>query len=1063
MTSNGQSDVFITKLDSNGNFIWAKSLGGVSYDTVFRVTIDTLGNIYTSGCMNNFGDYDPGPSIYMMGNGTKQIFISKLDLNGNFVWARTFEKTTDAFNNINRTSLNIDNAGNVYVLGNYHDTVDFDPGPNVFNMDGTSQGSLFLLKLNSTGNFVWSRNFQNQTFGAEMLGLDIASDSFGNVVIAGASEEILLIDTFANITVGCVFLVKYDSLGNVIWDQHIGCQFPSCNPYASLSFDKYNNVFFAIANDHHLSFPNNIVLNASYIYGNFDLVLAKYNSNGSFSWAKMLYTGANTQAVSNSIEFDNENNLIIAGQFKDKRDFDLGPNTHFLGFLDPNGSNYFEFICKIDTAANYKWAYSSIDSFNDNSIKSLAIDKSGKIYVVGKIYYGNFVKFHDDPCATTNIVLDSINNLFCNTSGQGYLSMITTGGISPYSYQWNTGQTTSAISFTNPGIYSVIVHDSVGCFDSVSLLMNTANYPLGFDLNSNFVNVGSLTTWTNSPIGLDVFNDGCIPQTGTVKMVLDSLLTYYSAYPTPSQIIGDTVVWNYSNLNYNSPHFQPHVTVNPLGNMGDTVCVTTIIDPITGDANPANNAKTNCYVITGSFDPNDISVYPQGVCDSGYVLPNTTFTYTIDFQNVGNDTAKKIYILDTLDTDLDINTVSVIGKSHNMYTEVLTGNVLKFHFDNINLTYINNNDSASRGHVLFQVNYLNATSIGSTIKNKAAIYFDNNPPIFTNEVINTLVVDLPDCYNNISAPQTICINTIPAIIIGNIPIGGNSLYNYTWLKSTSSSSSGFSAAFGVNNGSNYQPTALNTTTWYKRVVTNSYSIDTSTAIEIKVNPLPTVTLNQDSIDIWCEGDTVGILANTNSVVPAYQWQQNGENIQGATNNFYKANTTGYYTVTVRALGCSTQSAPMFDSFITTPIVTIVQSGNSLSAIKGFYNYQWNLDGSPIAGASNQIYSPVQNGNYTLKGTLPSGCSGISNVLFFTFSSAGHLFSVSPNPFNESFTIICPSAKGTIMVFDATGKEVVSLSLSKPKTIIDMKGYSSEVYFVKYGDGNETETVKVVKE
>ena len=425
-------------------------------------------------------------------------------------------------------------------------------------------------------------------------------------------------------------------------------------------------------------------------------------------------------------------------------------------------------------------------------------------------------------------MLDSIHSVICGSAA--FVKVSAWDGTPIYAYQWSSGQTTPTISPTTGGIYTVVVHDGVGCVDSESFLINNPAFPnTYFDLNTNFVNTGSLAIWPSSPIGLDAFNDGCVSQTGTVKMVLDSLLSYYSAYPAPSQVIGDTVVWNFSNLNYNTPHFKPHVTVNPIGNIGDTVCVTSIIDPITGDANPSNNVKTSCYIITGSWDPNDITVYPQGACDLGYVLPNTTFTYTIDFQNTGNAAASNIYVLDSLDSDLDLNTAKVVGSSHNMYTEVLAGNVLKFHFDNINLPDMGTNDSASHGYVIFQIKSKNSITMGSLVKNHAAIYFDNNPPIITNEVFNKVVATIPNCATSIK--------------------------------------------------------------------------------------------------------------------------------------------------------------------------------------------------------------PVDKSSFHL----------------------------SPNPFNEIFTIICPSAKGTIMVFDATGKEVVSLRLSKPKTIIDMKGYSSEVYFVKYEDGEVCETVKVVKE
>jgi uncharacterized repeat protein (TIGR01451 family) len=149
----------------------------------------------------------------------------------------------------------------------------------------------------------------------------------------------------------------------------------------------------------------------------------------------------------------------------------------------------------------------------------------------------------------------------------------------------------------------------------------------------------------------------------------------------------------------------------------------------------------------GSYDPNDKQVYPQGRCDAHYTLLNETLTYTVRFQNTGTALAQNVFVLDTLDTHLDIHSVSVVGTSHEpVLTEVMPGNVLKFRFDNIALPDSNTNEYASQGYVVFGVKPVLSTPENTLLSNSASIYFDYNEPVKTNSVFTTLVTSFPAVY-----------------------------------------------------------------------------------------------------------------------------------------------------------------------------------------------------------------------------------------------------------------------------------------------------------------------------
>ena len=94
LTSAGLSDIYISKLDAAGNFIWAKRMGGIKEDYGYAIALDANGNIHTTGSFTGTADFDPGAGIVNLlatGNGTlnySDIFVSKLDAAGNYIWAK---------------------------------------------------------------------------------------------------------------------------------------------------------------------------------------------------------------------------------------------------------------------------------------------------------------------------------------------------------------------------------------------------------------------------------------------------------------------------------------------------------------------------------------------------------------------------------------------------------------------------------------------------------------------------------------------------------------------------------------------------------------------------------------------------------------------------------------------------------------------------------------------------------------------------------------------------------------------------------------------------------------
>lgn len=262
---------------------------------------------------------------------------------------------------------------------------------------------------------------------------------------------------------------------------------------------------------------------------------------------------------------------------------------------------------------------------------------------------------------------------------------------------------------------------------------------------------GSFWAWRFRP-GFDaygsicVWNAYCQPTSGTVSVVTHNPnVSFVSANPAPDNISGDTLSWDFTNLTntgywYNYNGFCAYITFHTSTNaqIGDTVCFDWWITPTAGDSNVANNSGTFCTTVRNSWDPNAKAVTPLGSGNNGGVLANTPMQYVVMFQNTGNDVAYNVHIVDTIDSDLDISTLQIVESSHPMDV-VVTGDVVRFNFNNIMLPDSNSDEPSSHGYVVYNISQKVDLSLGTEIENTARIYFDFNPAIVTNTTLNTIV------------------------------------------------------------------------------------------------------------------------------------------------------------------------------------------------------------------------------------------------------------------------------------------------------------------------------------
>jgi len=242
-----------------------------------------------------------------------------------------------------------------------------------------------------------------------------------------------------------------------------------------------------------------------------------------------------------------------------------------------------------------------------------------------------------------------------------------------------------------------------------------------------------------------------VNNSGTYYVKLDPSVQFVSVDPnTPNytaiypSAAGDSIVWSITDLrqmamNLGGHQFVLNLMMKVTATIGNNYCFKTgVISQVT-ETTFADNTANACWLIGGPYDPNYIEVTPKGTGTQGYIPVNTTeLLYTIHFQNVGTAPAIDVRIKNPLDADLEKSSLTVIGSSFPVQTNIDANGLVTFLFDNILLADSTNDEPNSHGFVTYKINLKPSLSVGTQINSTASIYFDYNAPIITNTTLNTL-------------------------------------------------------------------------------------------------------------------------------------------------------------------------------------------------------------------------------------------------------------------------------------------------------------------------------------
>lgn len=378
-------DIFISKLDASGNFIWAKSMGGTDEDVAYSIITDDSGYVYTTGSFKGTSDFDPGLDTFNLSStGTyHNAYVSKLDALGNFVWAKVLSSTGFIFS----TSIALDIAGNVYTTGGFGGSAssvnDLDPGLGLYSLTSAGSYDIFISKLDTSGDFVWAKSMGGNYSD---VANSIAIDASGSIYTTGGFSS-LPGDfdpgpgTFnLSITAGGdnIFISKLDSSGNFIWAKNMGGtaeEHGTCIAIDGLGNVYTTGKFYGTADFD----PNSGTFNLSSVAWSDDIFISKLDSLGNFGWAKQI--GGTSDDIAYAIAVDTYDNVYITGSFESTVDFD--PNAGTYNFTAD--SLFDMFITKLDNSGNFVWANVAGGTNVDFSY-SLALNVFDEVHLTG--YFG---------------------------------------------------------------------------------------------------------------------------------------------------------------------------------------------------------------------------------------------------------------------------------------------------------------------------------------------------------------------------------------------------------------------------------------------------------------------------------------------------------------------------------------------------------------------------------------------------------------------------------------------------------------------------------------------------
>jgi hypothetical protein len=379
----GNHDMFLAKYTSDGSLVWVRTAGGVLGDYAHAMTTDRTNYIYVAGEIEgtNTTITFPGSTQTLTCVADNDIFLAKYDMNGNLIWA----KSAGGGGGEKALGVTYDNAGNVYICGNYKDNFTYEGTPMVASFSG--ERDIFIAKYNSSGVFQWVKTAGS--VGRDEA-LDIECNAAGEVYVCGMHHNNAVFGSTTLPTASTpsghymnAYIAKYASDGTLLWVKSDGSEYDDVA--WDMTIDNSGKVYVAGEFNAYAIFGTQPALTT---FGEADAYVACYDASGNVSWV--------TQAGGTAIDRirgigTDGTNLYVTGQFGT---LSGGPAATFgsSSFTAVDSSDVF--ISGLNNSGSFLWTKTiggiadSLELLGYESGNAICTDGTNTVYVTGALLNG---------------------------------------------------------------------------------------------------------------------------------------------------------------------------------------------------------------------------------------------------------------------------------------------------------------------------------------------------------------------------------------------------------------------------------------------------------------------------------------------------------------------------------------------------------------------------------------------------------------------------------------------------------------------------------------------------
>ena len=347
-------DCFIIKLDSNGDFVWAKQVSNpaaVANEDSKSIEVDSAGNVYIGGSFN-YADFNPDPvaeEIILSTNGGASTdgFLLKLDTDGNLVWVKTFASTGI----VQVVDMEFDTNEDLLLTGRFRNTVDLDPNAGTAPFTSNGNDDMFMAKLSADGDFIWGNSFggSGNDFASTIKnlpsGIYLGGEFIGTVDLDPSAG----VNTFVSLGFSDAFLSKFDTDGNYNYSYVLGGDSTNFENFYDIKEGFNGNLYATGQFSGTTDFDNSAAEELTTSNGNSDNFLLELTTSGQYlnHWT----IGGSNVEINPQLFFNNNNEILTTGGFR-SADVDFDP-----------------FVSEdiISTTGNYDVYFSHYNIFNNGN------------------------------------------------------------------------------------------------------------------------------------------------------------------------------------------------------------------------------------------------------------------------------------------------------------------------------------------------------------------------------------------------------------------------------------------------------------------------------------------------------------------------------------------------------------------------------------------------------------------------------------------------------------------------------------------------------------------------